>query len=95
MYFSQVLLKQLSKQFNFQASVVGTLALDECTIPSKGRCSAITYIPNKPNKFRICMYTMVGWQPTYIKDFMDWKHRSSGQTILTQQDKLFGFQLQS
>ena len=51
--------------------VLGTCALDEASCRSKARNRAISFIPNKPDKFALRFYAVVGTSGPYIHSIWD------------------------
>src|SRR5688572_14125086 len=51
---------------------IGTAAIDENTIHTKARCKGRTFMPNKPDKYGICLYSTVSSHPgVYLHNFSD------------------------
>ena len=61
----------IAKSFVEIAVPLGTSALDEASCRSKARNRAISYIPNKPDKFAIRFYGVVGSAGPYIHSIWD------------------------
>ena len=65
------LLDTIGKSFGEIAVPVGTCARDEASCRSKARNRAISFIPNKPDKFAIRFYCNVGTAGPYIHSMCD------------------------
>ena len=63
MWHSQHILQSTCKIFSLKAHVAGALAFDELSLGSKARSRAITYCPNKPDKFGVRLYGLSSASP--------------------------------
>ena len=59
------LLGHVLRNFASVGYVVGPVALDEASCPTKARTKASSYLPSKPDKFAIRFYALVGWKSVY------------------------------
>ena len=71
LYSCRRLLDTIAKSFSDIAVPLGTSALDEASCRSKARNRAISFIPNKPDKFAIRFYCVVGSSGPYIHSIFD------------------------
>ena len=49
---------------------LGSSAFDEATMGTKARTRALIYVPNKPEKYGIRFYALVGHKYQYIFSFL-------------------------
>ena len=69
----------------------GPVTLDENTVRTKARTQAKSYIPNKPVKFGIRFYSVVGWKYAYLYSLWDnGSGNRTGQSPPQQYCKVFG-----
>ena len=69
------------RNFASVAYVVGPVALDEASSPTKAQTKASSYLPCKPDKFAICFYALVGWASVYT--FALWDNGTSNSVNQT------------
>jgi hypothetical protein len=62
-----------------------TSALDEASVQTKARTAAKSFISNKPDKYAICFYAMVGSHNTYLSSLID--SRSGNKTGVSGPDE--------
>jgi len=71
LWYSRSLLDQFIKKSASIAVPLGASALDENSCPTKARTRAKTYCPNKPAKYAIRFYAVVGHQYCYMSTMYD------------------------
>ena len=71
LWHSRIILQHFIKNASKIAVPDGPVAIDENTIRCKGRTRAKTYMKNKPVKFGIRFYAVVGWKYTYLHSLWD------------------------
>jgi hypothetical protein len=71
LWFCRSLLDQFIKKSASVAVPVGVTALDENSCPTKAHCKAKTYSPNKPAKYAIRFYAIVGHKYCYLSSMFD------------------------
>ena len=81
LWHSRKLLEHFQRNITKVAVPIGTSALDEASVPTKARSTAPSYLPNKPDKYAIRFYSVVGSRNTYISSLMD--NRSGNKTGLS------------
>ena len=80
LWHSRVMMEHFLKNATSIAVPEGPVALDENTIRCKAMTRAKTYIKNKPVKFGIRFYAVVGWHHHYLYSLWD---NGSGNRIKT------------
>lgn len=78
LWFSRSVLEEFIIKSARLAVPVGISALDENTCPTKARTRAKTYSPNKPAKYGIRFYAVVGHKFCYLSSMFD--NRAGNQT---------------
>ena len=78
LWFSRSLLEHFVRRCGAIAVPLGISALDENTCATKARTRAKTYSPNKPAKYGIRFYAVVGHKYCYLSSMFD--NRSGNQT---------------
>ena len=71
LWHSRIILEHFIKNSANIAVPDGAVAIDENTIMCKGRTRAKTHMCNKPIKFGILFYAVVGWKYTYLHSLWD------------------------
>ena len=71
LWHSRIILENFIRNAVKIAVPDGPFAIDENTIRCKGRTRAKTYMKNKPIKFGIRFYAVVGWKYTYLHSLWD------------------------
>ena len=72
------LMSHVLRNFTSVAYVVGPVALDEASCPTKAKTKASSYLPSKPDKFDIRFYALVGWASVYTFSIWD---NGTGSTV--------------
>ncbi|OWY91532.1 LOW QUALITY PROTEIN: hypothetical protein PHMEG_00039850 [Phytophthora megakarya] len=78
---SRRLMAQIQKKFATIAVPVGAVSRDENTVRTKARSSARTYLPSKPDKYRVRFYAVMGWEGLYA--YSIWDNGSGNRTRAT------------
>jgi hypothetical protein len=78
LWHSRWFLDQMADRCARLAVPVGVSTLDECGYRSKARCSAISYLPSKPDKYAIRFYAIVCWLTLYLHTF---EHNGTGVNL--------------
>ena len=68
---SRTILSELLTNCMDTAIAPGVMSLDEATISTKAKCRAKTYIPSKPDKYRIRLYAFNCWNSLYLQNTFD------------------------
>ena len=76
LWYSRKLMEHFQRNIAKVAVSIGTSALDEASVPTKARSTASSYIPNKPDKYDIRFYSVVGSRNTYISSLVDNRPRN-------------------
>ena len=71
LWFCRSVLDEFIRQSGRVAVPIGISALDENTCPTKARTRAKTYCPNKPAKYGIRFYAVVGHKYCYLSTMYD------------------------
>ena len=72
------LLEHFQKNISAIAAPLGTSALDEASIGTKAKSRAVSFIKDKPDKYAIRLYAVVGTAQSYVHSLMD--NRSGNTT---------------
>ena len=72
------LLEHFQKNISAIAVPLGTSALDEASIGTKAKSRAVSFIKDKPDKYAIRLYAVVGTAQSYVHNLMD--NRSGNTT---------------
>ena len=78
LWMSRSLMGHVFRNFASIAYIVGPVALDEASCPTKARTKASSYLPSKPDKFAIRFYSLVGWKSVYTFSIWD---NGTGNTV--------------
>ncbi|RLN74357.1 hypothetical protein BBJ28_00008624 [Nothophytophthora sp. Chile5] len=84
LWHSRWLLEHFQKKFTELAVPVGVSSLDECTVRTKARTGAKSYLPSKPDKYGIRFYAIVGWTSLYVHSLWDNGSGNSSPTSASQ-----------
>lgn len=71
LWHSRKLLEHFQKNISQLAVPTGTSALDEASVRTKCRSRARSYMPNKPDKYAVRFYVLVGTKNAYISSIVD------------------------
>ena len=77
LYHSRSFLNNFIRRIVSVAVPLGSSVFDEATMGTKARTRALTYIPNKPEKYGIRFYALLGHKYQYIFSLFD---NSSGHS---------------
>ena len=71
LWHSRKLLEHFQKNISQLAVPTGTSALDEASVRTKCRSRARSYMPNKPDKYAVRFYAVVGTKYAYLSSVFD------------------------